>query len=40
MRDDFVFKKAQVPQNFRTALAIASAIRVYQTKKLLEANLI
>jgi acetyl/propionyl-CoA carboxylase alpha subunit len=39
MRDDFVFKKAQVPQNFKTALAIASAIRAYKNEETVRGEL-
>lgn len=33
LRDKFVFKRVELPQNFKTALAVASAIRVFKNEE-------
>ncbi len=39
MREDFVFKKPEPPKNYKTALAIASAIRVYKNEEAVRGEL-
>ena len=39
MRDKFVFSKQEPPQNFKTAMTIASAVRVYKNEELVRGKL-
>jgi len=39
MRDKFVFKRSEPPQNFMTAMTIASAIRVYKNEEVVRGEL-
>jgi len=39
MRDRFVFKKPEPPQNFKTAMTIASAIRVFKNEEAVRGDL-
>jgi len=39
MRDKFVFNKSEPPQNFKTAMTIASAIRVFKNEEAVRGNI-